>query len=171
MKHSNVGLPAREWWLNLKTCWHNTSCCQLAREPLTEIINISWRAVDFAVLMSAECADFVSEGVVNPDMTGNEDIEAGDLGEEEVELSAANPYAALQRRQVGKREWRAALTELLESESDDLVRLRSLRNRHSQDGETQRLVAELHESKTSRVLRLNELLHYREKEHGNGGDA
>lgn len=53
------------------------------------------------------------------------------------------------------------LTELIESERGDLVRLRRLRDKHPNDAETQRLVAELSDAKSERLLMLNELLRYK----------
>lgn len=79
-----------------------------------------------------------------------------------IALEAANPFAALKRRQVGKREWKLSIQEILESERSDLARLRRLRGKYANDAETQRLVAELCDEKSERVIKLNELLHYGE---------
>lgn len=96
--------------------------------------------------------------------------------DEIVSMNAANPFAALQRRQVGKREWRVTIQELLESERADLVLLRRMREKYTTDSETQGLVAQLLDSKAERLIKLNELLHYKGEEapnghNGNGGHS
>ncbi|MCC6454156.1 MAG: hypothetical protein IT328_04385 [Caldilineaceae bacterium] len=69
---------------------------------------------------------------------------------------------AIARRQVGKREWKNDLQEVLDSEDDDLPTLRTLRRRVT-DGESIRLISELFERKTVRVMTLNKLYRYGEK--------
>lgn len=74
----------------------------------------------------------------------------------------------MSRRRVGKREWRVTVYELLESEQAGLGILRSISNRHPHDAETQRLCGQGFEEAAERVIRLNQLLGYRdEKEDAN----
>jgi hypothetical protein len=88
-----------------------------------------------------------------------------------VVLEAANPMAALKRRQVAKREWKVTIYELIESERQSLQTLRAIGNRHPSDAETQRLVSTGALEAAERMAKLNELLHYKEGEQGNGGCA
>lgn len=55
------------------------------------------------------------------------------------------------------------LTEILESERADLVRLRRLRDKHPHDAETQRIIAELLDEKSERMVKLNELKNYKDE--------
>lgn len=82
-------------------------------------------------------------------------------------VTATNPMS---RRKVGKREWRVTVYELLESEQAGLSILRSISNRHPTDAETQRLCGQGFEETAERVIRLNQLLGYRdEKEEQTNG--
>lgn len=76
------------------------------------------------------------------------------------------------RRMAGKREWRVTVYELLESEREGITILRSISNRHPNDAETQRLCGRGFEEIAGRVIRLNELLGYRDEKgepNGTGG--
>lgn len=56
------------------------------------------------------------------------------------------------------------LNEILESERADLPNLKRLMDKYPNDGEVQRIVAQLYAEKTERINRINELLNYRDKE-------
>lgn len=101
--------------------------------------------------------------------------EGGDR-QKEMESSTANgskqttSLEAIKRRQVGKREWKNMIQEVLDSEKADLLRLRKLRVKH-RDAETQELISELTEALAERVIKLTELYHYKDTEavETNGG--
>lgn len=73
------------------------------------------------------------------------------------------PTDAISRREVGKVAWKSVLNELIDSEKDDLADLKALRRR-STDPESIRLISGLLERKIERVIELNLLLRYRDKE-------
>lgn len=76
---------------------------------------------------------------------------------------AEKPTVAIQRREAGKTWWRSVITDLIESEKDDLRELREMRDR-TRDLDMMRLLCTLLERKTERVIELNELLRYRDKD-------
>lgn len=76
---------------------------------------------------------------------------------------AAKPSDAISRREVGKVAWRNMLDQLIDSEKEDLEDLKALRRRLS-DAECLRLVSGLLERKVERIIELNGLLHYRDKD-------
>ena len=67
----------------------------------------------------------------------------------------------LQRRGVGKVQWRNMINELIASEREDLMDLAVLRRKIS-DPELQRIISQLYERKAIRVIELNDLLHYKD---------
>lgn len=71
---------------------------------------------------------------------------------------------AISRRGVGKAMWKRMIDELIASEKEDLKDLQALRNRMSGDPQAMRLIAALQERKTERVIQLNELLRYSDKD-------
>lgn len=75
---------------------------------------------------------------------------------------AENP-SVLNRRGVGKVVWRSVINDLIESERQDLRELREMRDR-TRDLDMMRLLCTLLERKTERVIELNELLRYRDKD-------
>jgi hypothetical protein len=68
----------------------------------------------------------------------------------------------IRRRPVGKGAWKVTITELIESERTGLQHLRAIGNRYPDDADLQRYVAQATAEVAERILRLNELLHYRE---------
>ena len=77
--------------------------------------------------------------------------------------TAAKPSDAISRREVGKVAWRNVLNEMIDSEKEDLEDLKALRRRLT-DPESLRLVGGLLERKVERIIELNGLLHYRDKD-------
>jgi hypothetical protein len=71
--------------------------------------------------------------------------------------------AALGRRIVGKVAWKSMLQELIDSEREDLADLKALLRRVT-DKDSMRLISSLYERKTERVIELNLLLRYRDRE-------
>lgn len=77
---------------------------------------------------------------------------------------AAKSTDAISRREVGKVAWKSVLNELIDSEKEDIEDLKALRRRLMTDPESLRLVGSLLERKVERVIELNLLLRYRDKE-------
>lgn len=76
--------------------------------------------------------------------------------------------AVIKRRPVGKGAWRMTVTELIESERVGLQHLRAIGNRHTNDVDTQRYVAQAAMEAAERLAKLNELLHYKDEAYTNG---
>lgn len=72
------------------------------------------------------------------------------------------------RRGVGKASWRRTLMNLIESEQDDLEDLEILRQKLCDDKEALRILAEMSDRKTIRIVQLTQLLRYSDKEGGDG---
>lgn len=75
--------------------------------------------------------------------------------------SATNPMG---RRKVHGREWRMTIYELLESHKRINQLLRMIGNRHPNDVETQRAIAQATSEVADDVIGLQELLGYTEKD-------
>lgn len=72
------------------------------------------------------------------------------------------------RRGVGKASWRRVLMNLIESEQDDLEDLEILRQKLRDDKEALRILAEMSDRKTIRIVQLTQLLRYSDKDGGDG---
>lgn len=79
-----------------------------------------------------------------------------------VALNPSSPKL-LSRRGVGKAAWNRVIENLIFSEKEDLKDLARLRAKFSLDAEAQRIIAEMQERKTIRIIELNDLLHYDDK--------
>jgi hypothetical protein len=75
----------------------------------------------------------------------------------------------LKRRPVGKGAWKMTINELIESERTCLDHLRAIGNRHPGDAETQRYVTQAALESATRLIKLGELLHYKEGTCGQDG--
>jgi hypothetical protein len=73
---------------------------------------------------------------------------------------------AIRRRGVGKAAWRRVIENLIFSEKEDMKDLAALRRLLGNNAEAQRIIAEMQERKTIRVIELNDLLRYQEKSEG-----
>lgn len=69
---------------------------------------------------------------------------------------------ALSRRGVGKVAWRNVLDILISSEKEDLRDLAILRHMVSNNPQGLKLIAQMQERKSIRIVELNDLRHYRE---------
>ena len=74
----------------------------------------------------------------------------------------AEPVSLLQRRGAGKAGWKRVIENLIQSEKEDLQDLRTLRRLLTNNPEGLRILAEMAERKTIRVIELNDLLHYKD---------
>lgn len=74
--------------------------------------------------------------------------------------------AAIKRRPVGKGAWKMTLQEIIESERTSLQDLRAIGNRHPHDAETQRYIANAMYEAADRVMKLTQLLQYKEPDNG-----
>lgn len=63
------------------------------------------------------------------------------------------------------------LREVLESERAGIRLLRAIRLQHSDHPETLRLVAEAMEEATERLIKLNDLYHYKDGTNSNGNES
>ena len=70
--------------------------------------------------------------------------------------------AVIKRRPVGKGAWKVTINELIESERTSLQHLRAIGNRHPHDSETQRYITHAALEAAERLIKLGELLHYKE---------
>ena len=77
--------------------------------------------------------------------------------------------SVIRRRPVGKGAWKMTITELIESERTSLQHLRAIGNRYPGDADLQRFVAQATAEAAERLIRLNELLHYRGEKESCGG--
>ncbi len=75
----------------------------------------------------------------------------------------------MKRRGVGKGSWKMTLTELIESEQAGLDHLRSIGNCSPNDAKIQRHINEAMYEASRRLIKLHELLNYRERESHDGG--
>jgi hypothetical protein len=87
--------------------------------------------------------------------------------EQIIERNIANNNAVT-RRGVGKASWRRVLMNIIESEQDDLEDLAILRNKLRNDPEALRILSEMSDRKTVRIVQLTQLLRYSEKDGGDG---
>jgi hypothetical protein len=87
--------------------------------------------------------------------------------EQIIERNIANNNAVT-RRGVGKASWRRTLMNIIESEQDDLEDLAILRNKLRNDPEALRILSEMSDRKTVRIVQLTQLLRYSEKDGGDG---
>lgn len=72
------------------------------------------------------------------------------------------------RRGVGKASWRRVLMDIIESEQEDLEDLAILRHKLRDDPEALRIIAEMSDRKTVRIIQLTQLLRYSDKDAGDG---
>jgi hypothetical protein len=70
--------------------------------------------------------------------------------------------AVIKRRPVGKGAWKVTINEITESQREVVATLRSIRHRHPGDAATQADVAAALDSITEILIKLGELLHYKE---------
>jgi hypothetical protein len=87
--------------------------------------------------------------------------------EQIIERNIANNNAVT-RRGVGKASWRRTLMNISESEQEDLEDLAILRNKLRNDPEALRILSEMSDRKTVRIVQLTQLLRYSEKAGGDG---
>jgi hypothetical protein len=87
--------------------------------------------------------------------------------EQIIERNIANNNAVT-RRGVGKASWRRTLMNIIESEQEDLEDLAILRNKLRNDPEALRILSEMSDRKTVRIVQLTQLLRYSEKDGGDG---
>jgi hypothetical protein len=87
--------------------------------------------------------------------------------EQIIERNIANNNAVT-RRGVGKASWRRTLMNIIESEQEDLEDLAILRNKLRNDPEALRILSEMSDRKTVRIVQLTQLLRYSEKAGGDG---
>jgi hypothetical protein len=87
--------------------------------------------------------------------------------EQIIERNIANNNAVT-RRGVGKASWRRTLMNIIESEQEDLEDLAILRNKLRNDPEALRILSEMSDRKTVRIVQLTHLLRYSEKDGGDG---
>lgn len=76
---------------------------------------------------------------------------------------------AVTRRGVGKAAWRRTLMNLIESEQDDLEDLEILRMKLRNDPEALRILAEMSDRKTVRIVQLTQLLRYSDRDGNSSG--
>lgn len=69
----------------------------------------------------------------------------------------------IQRRGVGKAIWRRVIDNLIASEKEDLQDMRTLRRMLANNPEAMKILAEMAERKTIRVMELTDLLHYKDQ--------
>lgn len=74
-------------------------------------------------------------------------------------LTAPLPTRTLKQRGAGKASWKRVIDNLIASEREDMKDLATLRRRVN-DPELLKLIAEMMERKTIRVMELNDLYHY-----------
>ena len=74
----------------------------------------------------------------------------------------SDALAVIRRRPVGKGAWKVTITELIESERTCLQILRAIGNRAPNDPEMQRHVANITLEVAERLIKLGELLHYKD---------
>lgn len=79
-----------------------------------------------------------------------------------TEETTAKNTDLLQRRGVGKVLWRNVIDNLIYSEKEDLHDLAILRRLMAGNQEGQKLIAQMQERKTIRIVELNDLRHYRD---------
>lgn len=72
------------------------------------------------------------------------------------------------RRGVGKASWKRVLMSVIESEQEDLEDLAILRQKLRNDPEALRIIAEMSDRKTVRIVQLTQLLRYSDKDGGDG---
>lgn len=71
---------------------------------------------------------------------------------------------AISRRGVGKAIWKRMIDDLIDSERADLEDLRILRRKLFSDPQALQLIAVMQERKSDRIIYLNELLRYSDRE-------
>lgn len=67
----------------------------------------------------------------------------------------------LARRGVGKVAWRNVIENLIHSEKEDMEDMAVLRRLLANNGEGQKLIAQMQQRKAIRVIELTQLLHYK----------
>lgn len=72
------------------------------------------------------------------------------------------PISTIQRRGVGRTEWKRVIDEIIASEREDMRDMAILRRLLHGNAEGQQLIAQMQERKTRRVDELNSLYHYKE---------
>ena len=74
------------------------------------------------------------------------------------------PASVLNRRGVGKAAWRNVIENLIFSEREDLKDLQRLQTKLGADPEAMKILQDMQARKTIRIIELNDLMHYRDKE-------
>jgi hypothetical protein len=86
--------------------------------------------------------------------------------EQIIEVKPTPFTNAISRRGVGKAVWKRVIENLIISEKEDIKDMAILRRLLGNNVEGLKLLAEMQERKTIRVIELNDLLHYSDKESG-----
>lgn len=74
----------------------------------------------------------------------------------------STPISTIQRRGVGRSEWKRVIDEIIASEREDMRDLATLRRLLHASTEGQQLIAQMLDRKAIRMDELNTLYHYKE---------
>jgi hypothetical protein len=77
---------------------------------------------------------------------------------------AISTLKTIRRRPVGRAAWRKTVEDLITSEKEDLKDMQKLRELLANDVKGLRLLAQMQERKTERIVELTQLLQYRSPE-------